>query len=132
MKISNQPFLCQLLDWLNSSDPYPSSSPAPTFPTPSPLPHHHHHHHFCKQFSLWMYRGTLHRIVSKLNARDAFLSENRKHHLNKILVRTRHQNGISEFVPQTSLRQKTNSGVAKCRLFSQARQVCQVLEIELP
>ena len=78
-----------------------------------------------------MYRGTLHRIVSKLKARDAFLSENQKHHLNKILVRTRHQHRISEFVPQPLLRQKTNSGLAKCRLFSQARQVCQVLEIEL-
>ena len=59
----------------------------------------------------------------KLKARDAFLSENKKH-LNKILVRTRHQCGISELVPQTLLRRKTmaNGGVSKCRLFSQARR----------
>ena len=69
----------------------------------------------------------------KLKARDAFHSENKKR-LNKILVRTRDQYGISELVPQTLLRRKTmaNGDVAKCRLFSQARQVCQVLEIKLP
>ena len=34
---------------------------------------------------------------------------------------TRHQYGISARVPQTSFRGKTSGGVAKCRLFSQAR-----------
>ena len=35
-------------------------------------------------------------------------------------VVTRHQNGISAFVSQTSFLGETGSGVAKCRLFCQA------------
>ena len=33
---------------------------------------------------------------------------------------TRHQNGISAFVSQTSFRGEAGSGVAKCRLFSRS------------
>ena len=33
---------------------------------------------------------------------------------------TRHQNGISALVSQTSFREETSDGVTKCRLFSQA------------
>ena len=39
----------------------------------------------------------------------------------QIWVVTRHQYGISALVPQTSFGGKTNGGVAKCRLFSQAK-----------
>ena len=39
------------------------------------------------------------------------------------LVVTRHQYGISALVSQTSLRGETSDGVAKCRLFSQAKLV---------
>ena len=38
----------------------------------------------------------------------------------QIWVVTRHQYGISTLVPQTSFRGQINSGVARCRLFSQA------------
>ena len=38
----------------------------------------------------------------------------------QISVATRHQYGISALVSQTSFRGETVSGVAKCRLFSQA------------
>ena len=38
----------------------------------------------------------------------------------QILVRVRHQYGISVLVFQTSFRQETTVGVAKCRLFSRA------------
>ena len=40
---------------------------------------------------------------------------------------TRHQNGISALVPQTSLGEGTCGGVAKCRLFSRARRNIIVL-----
>ena len=36
-------------------------------------------------------------------------------------VVTRHQYGISVLVSQTSFRGETSGGVAKCRLFSQAK-----------
>ena len=36
-------------------------------------------------------------------------------------VVTRHQNGISTLVSQTSLHEETSGGVAKCRLLSQAK-----------
>ena len=36
-----------------------------------------------------------------------------------IYVVTRHQNGISALVSQTSFRGESRGGVAKCRLFSQ-------------
>ena len=34
------------------------------------------------------------------------------------MVVTRHEYGVSVLVPQTSLHQETNVGVAKCQLFS--------------
>ena len=39
----------------------------------------------------------------------------------QIWVVTRHQHGISAFFSQMSFRGETSGGVAKCRLFSQAR-----------
>ena len=39
----------------------------------------------------------------------------------QIWVVTRHQYGISALVSQTSFRGETSGGVAKCRLFSQAK-----------
>ena len=39
----------------------------------------------------------------------------------QIRVATRHQYGISALVSQTSIGGETSGGVAKCRLFSQAR-----------
>ena len=38
-------------------------------------------------------------------------------------VVTRHQYGISAHVPQTLFRRETSSGFAKCRVFSQAREL---------
>ena len=40
----------------------------------------------------------------------------------QIWVVTRHQYGISVLVSQTSFRGETSGGVAKCRLFSQAKK----------
>ena len=37
-----------------------------------------------------------------------------------VWVVTRHQNGISAVISQTSFRGETNGGVTKCQLFSQA------------
>ena len=39
----------------------------------------------------------------------------------QIWVVTRHQYGLSALVSQTSFRGETSVGVAKCRLFSQAK-----------
>ena len=44
---------------------------------------------------------------------------NQKHY--PIWVVTRHQYGISAHVSQTSFRGETSGGIAKCRLFSQAK-----------
>ena len=49
----------------------------------------------------------------------------------QIWVVTRHQHGISAFVSQMSFRGETSGGVAKCRLFSQARLRLICLEGEL-
>ena len=47
-----------------------------------------------------------------------FVSTNQKQYPD--LLATRHQNGISTVVPQTSLRGENSGAVAKCLLFSQA------------
>ena len=39
------------------------------------------------------------------------------------LVVIRHQYGISAVIPRTSFAGETSGGVAKCRLFSQARDI---------
>ena len=41
---------------------------------------------------------------------------------------TRHQYGISALVSQTSFREETSGGIAKCRLFYKARNVTESLE----
>ena len=48
-------------------------------------------------------------------------SINQTHYPCQIWVVTRHQYGISVLVSQTSFRGETSCGVAKCRLFSQAK-----------
>ena len=61
---------------------------------------------FCVRSSdvIWLVGNLLHPIRSTI----------------QIWVVTRHQYGIFAFVPQTSFREETTDGVAKCRLFSQA------------
>ena len=47
----------------------------------------------------------------------------------QIWVLTRHQCGISVLVSQTSFREETVGGVAKCRLFSQATRIQDCLRL---
>jgi len=55
--------------------------------------------------------------------RGKFDSTNQNHYPDLGTV-TRHQYGISALVFQTSFRGETSGGVAKCRLFSQAKIKC--------
>ena len=47
----------------------------------------------------------------------------------QIWALTRHQCGISVLVSQTSFREETVGGVAKCRLFSQATRIQDCLRL---
>ena len=51
-------------------------------------------------------------------ARKMCLNGNSMKSASQIWLVTRHQNGMSALISQTSFRGEANGGVAKCRLFS--------------
>ena len=59
-------------------------------------------------------------------ARDIFFNQ-LEVLLRSAYIVTRHQYGISALVSQTSFRAETSGGIAKCRLFSQAKRLTTLI-----